>query len=113
MANNGVDIFEVMSSILEDYDGDEVHEKTRERLSSNEKTRERLSSSGSSEATGPTRNDNLQRAKSVKDRWKETKAPTSKPKMNVNCHCKLSIWLVQNICDMIYKLCNLIFFRLP
>ena len=88
MANNGVDIFEVMSSILEDYDGDEVHEKTRERLlsnektrerlSSNEKTRERLSSSGSSEATGPIRSDNLQRAKSVKDRWKETKAPTSK-----------------------------------
>ena len=88
MANNGVDIFEVMSSILEDYDGDEVHEKTRERLlssektrerlSSSEKTRERLSSSGSSEAIGPIRNDNLQRAKSVKDRWKETKAPTSK-----------------------------------
>jgi hypothetical protein len=90
LANNGVDIFEVMSSILEDYDGDEVHEKTRERLlsnektrerlSSSEKTRERLSSSGSSETTGtgPIRNDNLQRAKSVKDRWKETKAPTSK-----------------------------------
>ena len=88
MANNGVDIFEVMSSILEDYDGDEIHEKTRERLlssektrerlSSSEKTRERLSSSGSSEAIGPIRNDNLQRAKSVKDRWKETKAPTSK-----------------------------------
>ena len=78
MANNGADIFDVMSSILEDYDGDEVHEKTRERLSSSEKTRERLSSSGSSEATGPIRNDNLQRAKSVKDRWKETKAPTSK-----------------------------------
>ena len=88
MANNGVDIFEVMSSILEDYDGDEAHEKTRERLLSSEKTRERLSSSeksrlsssGSSEAigTGPIRNDNLQRAKSVKDRWKETKAPTSK-----------------------------------
>ena len=90
MANNGVDIFEVMSSILEDYDGDEVHEKTRERLlssektrerlSSSEKTRERLSSSGSSEAigTGPIRNDNLQRSKSVKDRWKETKAPTCK-----------------------------------
>ena len=89
MANNGVDIFDVMSSILEDYDGDEVHEKTRERLlsnektrerlSSNEKTRERLSSSGSSEVIGPIRNDNLQRAKSGKDRWKETKAPTSKP----------------------------------
>ena len=78
MANNGVDIFDVMSSILEDYDGDEVQEKTRERLLSNEKSRERLSSSGSSEATGPIRNDNLQRAKTVKDRWKETKTPTSK-----------------------------------
>ena len=80
MANNGVDIFEVMSSILEDYDGDEVHEKTRERLLSSEETRERHSTRSSYEeiGTGPSRNDNLQRSKSVKDRWKETKAPTSK-----------------------------------
>ena len=70
MANNGADIFDVMTKILEDFDSDEMLVNSRERLSS----------SGSyTETSGPVQNDSdIRRTKSVKDKWKGSRAKTSK-----------------------------------
>ena len=67
LATNKADIFDVMTNILEDFDDGEDDIKSRERTSSN----------GSSETSGTRQSsENMQRTKSVKDRWKETKVST-------------------------------------
>ena len=68
LANKKTDIFDVMMKLLEDFeDGDD------------DKSRERKSSNGSSETSGSrqTSSENMLRTKSVKDRWKETKASST------------------------------------
>ena len=77
LANNGADILDIMTNILEDFDDDEMIGKSRERLSSN----------GSSETSGPVvRNDKELRRGSVQ----EIRRKSVQENSNKNFTCKFN-----------------------
>ena len=85
LANNGADVLDIMTNILEDFDDDEMIGKSRERLSSN----------GSSETSGPVvRNDKEQRRRSVQETSnknfidKERRRKSVQENSNKNFACK-------------------------